>query len=80
MDSQEIAIQAQVKEKLMMNKNKVRKPKENTIWILWFDGSRYKMGAGVGIELFNQKDRSFYVAYQLQFRCTNNVVEYEALL
>ena len=71
---------AQVKEKLRMNKHKVRKSKENIVWTLRFDGSRCKSGANVGIELINPKGRSFYATYRLQFRCTNNGVEYEALI
>ena len=63
-----------------MNKHKVRKPKENMIWTLWFDGSRCKLGVGAGIELINPKGKYFYAAYRLQFRCTNNVVEYKVLI
>ena len=69
-----------MKEKLRKNKHKVRKPKENEIWTLHFDASRGKMGANAGIKLVNPKSRSFYATYWLQFRCTNNVVEYKALI
>ncbi len=74
------SFKAQVKEKLRKNKHKVIKPKENAIWIVYFDGSRCKMGANVGIKLVNPKGRSFYATYQLQFRCTNNAKKYEALI
>ena len=74
------SFKAQVKEKLRTNKHKVKKPKENTVWTLRFDGSRCRSGAGAGIELINPKGRSFYATYRLQFRCTNNGVEYRAFI
>ena len=48
-----------------MNKHKVRKPKGDQIWTLRSDGSKYKLGVGVGIELINPKGRSFYATYRL---------------
>ena len=63
MGSKKQSFKAQVKEKLRTNKHKVRKPKENAVWMLHFDGSRCKLGADVGIELINPKGRSFYAAY-----------------
>lgn len=48
--------------------------------MLLFDVSRCKLGASAGIELVNPKGKSFYVAYQLQFRCTNNATKYKALI
>ena len=69
-----------MKQKLRTNKHKVKKPKENIVWTLCFNGSRCKLGAGAGIKLVSPKGRSFYAAYQLQFRCTSNGVEYEALI
>ena len=80
MGSQEIVIQGSSEIKLRTNKHKVRKPKENAVWTLCFDGSRCKSGASVGIKLINPKHRSFYATYQLQFICTNNGVEYKALI
>ena len=74
------SFKAQVKQKLRTNKHKVKKPKENAVWTLRFNGSRCKSGASAGIKLINPKGRSFYAAYQLQFRCTNNVIEYKALI
>ena len=63
-----------------MNKHKVRKPKEDLIWTLHFNGSKCKLRVGTSIELINPKGKPFYIAYQLQFRCTNNIVEYEELI
>ena len=63
-----------------MNKHKVRKPKEDPIWTLHFDGSKCKLGASAGIELINPKGKSLYATYQLQFKCTNNIAKYESLI
>ena len=40
-----------------------------------------KLGAGAGIWVHNmQNDCAEGYAYKLNFRCTNNIAEYEALL
>lgn len=49
------------------------------LWTLTFDGSKSKTDCGVEIELTSVKGKTFFVSYRLQFGCTNNVVEYEAL-
>ena len=69
-----------MKQKLRTNKHKVRKPKERPNRMLCFDGSKCKLGVSESIELVNSKRMSFYVTYQLQFRCTNNGAEYKALI
>lgn len=74
------SFKVQVKEKLQKNKHKSRKLKEKSIWILTFDGSKCKLGAGACIELVNPKGRSFYATHHLQLMCTKNVVEYEDLI
>lgn len=46
-----------------------------------FDGSANKLGPGAGIWVHNlENDHAEGHAYRLNFRCTNNVAEYEALL
>jgi ribonuclease HI len=46
-----------------------------------FDGFLSKEGAGVGVWLHNHRNRySENHSYKLNFQCTNNVVEYEALM
>ena len=51
------------------------------LWYLEFDGSVNKLGAEAGIWVHNlENDHAKGHAYRLNFRCTNNVVEYEALL
>ena len=46
-----------------------------------FDGAIRKEGVGAGVWLHNQKTRySESHSYKLNFQCTNNIVEYEALM
>ena len=46
-----------------------------------FDGAVSKEGAGAGVWLHNKKSRySENHAYKLNFQCTNNIAEYEALM
>jgi len=55
--------------------------KQEILWYLEFDGSVNKLGAGVGVWIHNtQTDHAEGHAYRLNFRCTNNMAEYEALL
>lgn len=52
---------------------------QNQLWTLKFDGSKSKQGSGSRVELTNSKGETYFVSYRLQFRCTNNVADYEAL-
>jgi ribonuclease HI len=46
-----------------------------------FDGAVSKEGAGAGVWLHNHRNRySENHSYKLNFQCTNNIVEYEALM
>src|ERR1041385_5842135 len=45
-----------------------------------FDGSRQLQGSGAGVVLTSPKGEKFCYVLQLQFTCTNNATEYEALL
>ncbi|KAM5583914.1 hypothetical protein ABKV19_003674, partial [Rosa sericea] len=49
-------------------------------WILFFDGSRTETLAGAGVVLENPAGDRFSYSFQLEFRCTNNQAEYEALI
>jgi len=54
---------------------------QEILWYLEFDGSVNKLGAGVGVWIYNmQNDHAEGHAYRQNFRCTNNMAEYEALL
>lgn len=66
------------------NSNSARDAAKKSIvvgcWTLRFDGSKLKQGVGAGFELINPKGKTFFAAHRLQFHCTNNVAEYEALI
>ncbi|XP_024195658.1 uncharacterized protein LOC112198783 [Rosa chinensis] len=49
-------------------------------WVLFFDGSRTETLAGAGTVLENQASDRFSYSFQLEFKCTNNQAEYEALI
>ncbi|XP_062028318.1 uncharacterized protein LOC133744193 [Rosa rugosa] len=49
-------------------------------WVLYFDGSRTDIMAGAGIALENPAGDHFSYSFQLEFQCTNNQAEYEALI
>jgi ribonuclease HI len=47
---------------------------------LYFDGSKSKEGADAGCVLIDLVGNKTFIACQLEFECTNNTVEYRALL
>ncbi|XP_061993451.1 uncharacterized protein LOC133711332 [Rosa rugosa] len=49
-------------------------------WVLYFDGSRTDTMARAGITLENPAGDHFSYSFQLDFQCTNNQAEYEALI
>ena len=50
------------------------------MWTLFLDGSKYLEGACVGCILKDIKGRNTLIACRLEFPCTNNTIEYEAIL
>jgi ribonuclease HI len=50
------------------------------MWTLEFEGSHSSSGLGVGIVLTTPYKETFYYSYRLEYHCTNNIVEYEALI
>jgi ribonuclease HI len=50
------------------------------IWSLEFDGSHSSSGSGARVVLIAPSGEVFYHSYRLEFCCTNNVAEYEALI
>jgi len=55
--------------------------KHEILWYLEFDGSLNKLGARAGVWVHNlENNHAEGHAYRLNFRSTNNMVEYEALL
>ena len=49
-------------------------------WTLHFDGSKCKEGVGAGCILTDPKGDKNLIACRLEFECTNNTAEYEALI
>jgi hypothetical protein len=50
-------------------------------WSMDFDGAVNKEGVGAGVWLHNHRSRySKSHSYKLNFQCTNNIAEYEALM
>ena len=50
-------------------------------WSMYFDGAMSKEGVGARVWLHNHRNRySENHSYKLNFQCTNNVAEYEALM
>ena len=45
-----------------------------------FDGAKSRHGAGAGIVLISPGGEEIIYSFRLEFDCTNNVAEYEALL
>jgi hypothetical protein len=50
------------------------------IWTLYFDGSKSQEGSGAGCILIDHKGKCHFLSCRLEFECTNNTVEYEALV
>ena len=49
-------------------------------WSLYFDGSKSKEGAGAGCLPIDPYEKRYFIACRLEFDCTNNIAEYEALI
>jgi hypothetical protein len=62
-------------------KNVITEELSVDFWSMDFDGAVSKEGARAGVWLHNHRKRySENHSYKLNFQCTNNVVEYEALM
>lgn len=53
---------------------------QDGIWKMNFDGSCSREGNGAGIVFVSPTGKTFKYSFLLSFNCTNNIVEYEALL
>ena len=70
---------SQVEEKLVETND--ANYEHEILWHLEFDGSVNKFGAGAGVWIYNlENNHSEGHAYRLNFKCTNNMVEYEELI
>ena len=52
----------------------------NGWWYMHFDGAANKEGAGAGVLIKSPIGEPKLFSFKLHFKCTNNVVEYEALV
>jgi ribonuclease HI len=50
------------------------------LWKLFFDGSTYREGQGIGIVLISPRGAIFEQSVRLEYFCTNNQAEYEAII
>ncbi|XP_076958313.1 uncharacterized protein LOC143634006 [Bidens hawaiensis] len=55
-------------------------PEQGKIWSLFADGASSSEGSGAGLRLVNPGGHEFTYAIKLDFKSTNNEVEYEAFL
>ena len=53
---------------------------ETKAWRVWIDGSRASSGIGAGVVLESPYGIKSKLSFLLDFSCTNNQAEYEALL
>ncbi|XP_043694071.1 uncharacterized protein LOC122644749 [Telopea speciosissima] len=51
---------------------------QNEGWQLYFDGATNQKGFRAGVLLVTPEDFYLPIAFRLEFRCTNNIAEYEA--
>ena len=62
-------------------KNEIEYDKDEGLWHLDFDGVISKKGGGVGVWILDANSGiSNTYSYKLNFQCTNNVPQYEALI
>ena len=52
----------------------------DSFWTLFFYGSKTLEGSGVGCVLIDPKKNKHFLSCRLEFECTNNTAEYEALV
>ena len=50
------------------------------LWTLFFDGSKMLEGSGAGYVLIDPEKNKHFLSCRLDFECTNNTAEYEALV
>ena len=63
----------------------VDKEKENYYvelkpWKLYFDGSRHQNGVGIGVLIISPDGEPTKIMFELNYECSNNETEYEALI
>jgi hypothetical protein len=55
-------------------------PPITSLWKIFFDGASSREGAGAGVVLVSPAQENISLSYKLEFKTTNHVEEYEALV
>ena len=50
------------------------------MWSMFFNGASTKDSAGAGVVLISPSKEAIHLSFKLDFKTTNNIAEYEALL
>ena len=50
------------------------------VWTMYFDGASAQSSVGTDVVLISPSKENIHLSYKLDFKTTNNVEEYEALL
>jgi ribonuclease HI len=53
---------------------------EDDLWTMFFDGACTKESAGAGVVFISPSKKTSHLSFKLDFKVTNNIAEYEALL
>ena len=51
-----------------------------SIWSMFFDGASTQASTGAGVVFISPSKETIQLSYKLDFKTTNNITEYEALL
>ena len=51
-----------------------------SVWNMYFDGASTQTLVGVGVVLISPLKETIHLSYKLDFKTTNNIEKYEALL
>jgi hypothetical protein len=55
-------------------------PPNNYVWKMFFDGASSRLSIGAGVVFISPTQETISLSYKIEFKITNNVVEYEALV
>ncbi|XP_042400996.1 uncharacterized protein LOC121991034 [Zingiber officinale] len=58
----------------------VQEPEPEATWQVYVDGSSTRQGSGIGVLLISPHGERMHLSVRLDYRATNNEVEYEALI
>jgi hypothetical protein len=53
---------------------------EDDLWTMFFDGACTKESAGAGVVFISPSKKTSHLSFKLDFKVTNNIVEYETLV